>query len=596
MENKNSGLKGQIEREVTDYLTRQVYISKDVDFSQATLVRRIGLFETKTYPNGKFDSQGDYKFWYDIISPRIDAEVKNIDFDTKDVGCESDETVEQLPCLIVNLSLGDWMKMTGQAEEINSAIEEGSGWGNVVWKKVRGSYERVNLRNIFITNQTAECLDDTAVIERHQLQQSDLREMSNIWNNVEDAIKDCGSDSYKASTDSMSSETTTPYYDVFERNGEVKLSDLKKENESMGPVKDGDENIYVLAKVVVVATKSSGGGSTSIDVKRVLYAKKISKMPYKEYHRGRYKGRWWREGLYEILFDYQVRANQIGNQMAKGLEWASKQIFYSNDKLLVQNIITDLKNGDIIKASQIQKLPVRIEGFDQLLADWNRNIQEANAIANSQEIIQGASMPSGMPFRLGALLNQNANKLFDFIREKFAIPMSQVFEEYVGPKLIKDLSAKRILKLSGDPKMMDRLRTWIVNEWYLENLPILPPHNEEIGMAIKAEKSEELKRNPELVMKGIEKAFKGFKPRFSIVITGENSRKPVKLESYATFIALEQDPVRRRALIERAMKLQDIDISDLPKTEDLGPQPIPPERSSPLSPPQATPQSEEIKV
>jgi hypothetical protein len=46
------------------------------------------------------------------------------------------------------------------------------------------------------------------------------------------------------------------------------------------------------------------------------------------------------------------------------------------------------------------------------------------------------------------------------------------------------------------------------------------------------------------------------------------------LESLASFITLETDPVRRSALIEMAMAKKGLDISSLPKTPPVQPQPV----------------------
>ena len=98
-------------------------------------------------------------------------------------------------------------------------------------------------------------------------------------------------------------------------------------------------------------------------------------MPYEEYHRSRYKGRWWREGLYELLMDLQVRGNQIGNQLAQGLEFAGKLVLSSSDRLIIQNIITDMKNGDIVKTQDLKQVDLRMHAADQLFAEWNRIIE-----------------------------------------------------------------------------------------------------------------------------------------------------------------------------------------------------------------------------
>lgn len=561
---QKSGLAKQIENEIQTYLTGTVTISEDNEYSQPKLVRRISLFENHIYPSGKFDSQGNYKFWFDIQTPRANAEVKNIDFDTKDILVYSPRRIDELPNIVVNLKLKEYLRETGQAGEINSAIEEGSAWGNIVWKKVRGTYERADLRNFYVINQTAETLNESPAIERHQMSQTDLRRMDGKWYFIKEVIKECKTDSYSSTIETQSQETTMPYYEIYERNGEVCLYDLK-EYRNENP-EEADKEKYVLAKVIASGIKSEGG---SLQIKYILFANKITKMPYKEYHRGRYKGRWWREGIIELLFDLQVRANQIGNQLAQGLEWSSKTIFASADKLIYQNILSDLKNGDIIKSQSLQQVQVRMEGFDQLVNDWNRVLQLANDICNSHEVVQSITPASGTPLGTTQLLNSNANKLFDFLREKLAIPLSEIFEEWIVPELVNDLKAEEILRLTGDSRMLERLNQLIVDDWYLKNLPILGRHTNEVKEALKEAKMEELRERPQILMERLKDLFEDFKPSVSVVITGENSTLPERLETYRSFIELEQDPIRRGAMIEDAMRMKGIDVGALPKTPPI---------------------------
>ncbi len=560
----------QIEKEIEQYLTEQVQVSESYYHSQKKLIDRISLFESHTYPSGKFDSQGNYKYWFDIITTRIESEIKNIDFDTKNIEAYSPIISDEVPTLIVNLKIKEYLRETGQAEEINSAIEEGSGWGNIVWKKIKGGYERVDLKNFYVINQTAKSLNETPVIERHQLTSQELRAKKEIWNNVEETLEECKTKTYKTSLGTQDNETTVPYYEVYERNGEVCLMDLK-EAKGEKPSK-GDENKFVLARVIGAGTKGTLGG---IKIKHILFAEELKGKEmldvYKEYHRSRYKGRWWREGLYELLFDLQVRANQIGNQLAQGLELASKTVLRSGDNLIVQSIMTDISNGDIIKSKDLSQVQLRMDAFDQLAADWNRIIALANDIANSREVVQGITPSSGVPLGTTQLLNQNAGKLFDFIREKIAIPYTEMFQEGIIPELIKDLSQQEILRLTGDSEMLGRLHKIIVDDWYIQNLVALPPHTQEIAEALKVEKMDELKNRPQLLVKATEDLFKRFKPRVSVVITGEQVNLDAELQTLSGFIGLEQDPVRRSAMIEMAMRKTGVDTGALPKSQPAQP-------------------------
>lgn len=571
--NLASGLKAQIENEIRQFLTEQVDLGNGIMFSQNKLVRRISLFETHTYPTGKFDSEGDYKFWFDIVEPRIDSEVKNIDFDTNAIDVYSPRKVDELPCIITNLKVDEYLRVTGQAEEINSAIEEGSGWGNIVWKKVKGSYERVDLRNFYVINQRAACLDETPVIERHSFMQSDLRAMSGKWKNVQDVIDNCGSKTYKSSQGDQSSDTTVPYYEVFERNGEVCVKDLKELFND--EVLDGDDKKYTFAKIIAAGTKESAGDTVKIEY--ILFAQEMKGKTnydiYKEYHRGRYKGRWWREGIYELLFDCQVRGNQIGNQIAKGLAFASKLILRSQDKLIIQNVMSDMVNGGIIRSQDLQQVDLRMHAFDQLLADWNRNIQLANSISNSMEVIMGENTPSGQPLGTTQLVNVNANKLYDFIREKLAIPYSQIFEEWLIPELVSEITAEEVVRLTGDSDMLKRLAAVVVEDWYIQNLIAIGPHTADTAITLKTEKLDELMSRPQLLMTGISDLFDDFKPNVSVNITGEQVNLPADLQNLQVFAGLEQDPVRRSAIIELMARKKGLDFGSLPKSP---PQALPP--------------------
>jgi len=552
------------ENEIKTYQEDNIEISEGVSSSQFKLVKRISLYENQQYPKGKIDSQGDYKYWYDIITPRVNDEVKNIDFDRKDIVLYSDSFRDRAAIYISNLQLKDWLKRTGQGEKLNDAVEEFSAWGNVVWKKVKKGYIKVDLKNFYVINQTAQCLSETTVIERHLFTQSDLREKEGVWDNVSEVIAGCANKQFRATKEASPLDTSNPYYEIYERNGEISEAQLKEAQGKNG----GSEDKYVLAKIIV-----AGVGDESKEPKKyVLFAEEIGEMPYKEAHRGRYKGRWWREGLYEVLFDCQTRANQLGNQIAKGLEWASKTIFKTNDDTFVSNLLTDLRNGDLLRTKDVSQIEVRMQGLDQLMVDWNRNLQTADRLANSYEVVRGETLPSNTPFKLGSLMDQNANKLFDFLREKLSLGFEDLIENWILPDLLKELRTKTIIDLTNSEENLKDYYQMVVDAWYNINLPVLPPHSPELAKTIKEEKLAELTENKKAVLK-IEKGFwDNFYPRVKVVISGENVALASELESIFSFTQLESDPIRRTALIEMAMAKKNIDISSLPKTMPLTPE------------------------
>ena len=547
-----------IEEEIRAYKEDNQEIFEGYNYSQYKLVKRIVYYQNQVYPKGKLDTKGNYKYWFDIISPRIDSEVKNVDFDRSNIEVYSDSFADAPKVLITNAYLKDWLKDTGQGEKVNEAVETGTSWGNVVWKKVKGDYELVDLRNFYVVNQAAKTLKDSPVIERHIFTQSDLRAKKGVWKNVEEVIKVCGERTYSSTKTDETKETENLYYEIFERNGEVSEKDLFEAQGRSG----GKEDKYILAKIVL-ALKGKGKKDEG---KYILYADTIPSMPYKEYHRGRYQGRWFRVGMYELLMDIQTRANEIGNQIARGLEWSSKTIFRSSDKVIAQNVLDDLTSGDIVRSIDLQQVQTRMQGLDQLIADWNRLMEVADRLANSYEVVTGESLPSGTPFRLGAMMNQNANKLFDFIREKLSMSLEGLIEEWILPDLMKDLKLEDVLRVTGDEEWLRKYYEILVNSWYIRNLHIIGLHSQEESVFLKEAKLEEMMAKKEAIIPLTKGFWKEFKPRAKVVITGEKVSLMAELETLSNFINLEADPVRRTALIEMAMQKKGIDISKLPKT------------------------------
>jgi len=548
----------KIQNEIDTYKNQSYTMLDGYSFSAYKLLRRIGLYKAQVYPNGKFDSQNNYKYWFEIIRPRVDSEIKNIDYDTKDIELYTDTNGDFIRLLLANVAMKDYLAKSGEADKLNESVEQGSEWGNVVWKEVGKDYKILELNNFMVLNQTAKTLDESDVIEYEMMISSDLRKKKDVWNNeaIDRLLKSGKADVNKSN----------PEFHIYERNGEVSEKEYytaKKIN------KDGDENKYFLVKVIV-------GGTEKDKPTEILFCDTIDKKPYKEYHRSTYCGRWLRMGLYEILMDIQTRANEIGNQIARGLEWSSKTIFRSGDRLIAQNIMTDLQNGDIVKSSDLQQVSTRMEGLDQLIADWNRLISMADSLANSYEVVTGENLPARTAFKLAAQQNMNANKLFTYIRQKLGIAFGEVINDWILPKLLKELDTKEILRLTSDGGVLNQYYETLIESWYVRNLLSFPPHDAEMGINIKMQKLTELLRNKEATVTLEKEMWKDFLPKVRVSITGENYTLATEMDTISSFISLEQDPVRRTALIEMAMRKKNINVASLPKTPPAPPvQPVP---------------------
>lgn len=545
--------------EVETYKTQVVQVGEhDAQYSQYKLVRRIRLFQNRIYPNGKVSADGSYKGWYDIIHPAVNNEVKNLRFESRNILPFSTAPVQDFaPVFILIAAMAEYNRDNGIDEELNDTVEMFSGMGNILWKDCGDEYEICDFENTYITNQTAKTVDDTAIIQRAQYTQSQLRAKTE-WKNVEHVIADCGKKERKQTGDTTEVESTSPLYTLYERNGEVSEKELYEAQGKEG----GDDTKYLLARIIVAADDYVGGKKYVVFAEPFPKNKKMSDV-FIEAHRGPYKGKWFREGLYELLFDYQYRINEIGQQITSGLEWASKAIFKDENPQFFNNIKTQLKNGRVIKSSTLSQVDVRMQGIDQLIADYNRIKQMADAVSNSLEVVTGESMPSGMPFRMGQLLDTNANKLYTHLRGKFGIGYAQVFRRFVITKMVKELKGKDIIRVTGSKEILDRFRTTAVDSWYLQNLARIGPHTKEMADELKKEKLAELERT-EPMIQNTKKIWDGVLPRIHVTITGENYNESANMQTVGSLLQFEDDPTRRAFLLDSIYAAKGIAIPPKP--------------------------------
>lgn len=557
----------KIENEISTYTSQKVELSPEVFFSQYELINRIYKFSNHDQSGEKLNSSDlSYNYWFDIISPRVDSEIKNLRFDTKNILVFSQNPRKDFAVVfLANASLKNWMAENGEDIKLKTAVERFTANGNVGFKKVSGGYEFTDDINTYITNIKAETVEDTAIVERYELLASQLKGMVE-WDQqkIDTVIQELGNKTFTAAPETTPIESSEKRYEIFERTGEVSEEEY---NEILG-IKGGSKDIYFLAKIVV-----AGLHKNKKDNKYVLFAEKLPKgkkmSDYYVYaHRGKYTGRFWRVGMYELLFDHQVRANQIGNDLAKGLEWASKTIFRSSDQSVLQNLRADLENGDVLIAKDLTQVNVRMQGLDQLIADWNRLMSDADRLSNSYEVVRGESMPSGTPFRMGMLMDENAGKMFVLLRQKISLPFKKVFREWVLPELFKSMEGKDVFMFTGEEDLLDQLREVIVDSWYVENLVKIGPHTKEVGDAIRQEKLDEIKK-VDPVLKNVKDAWKNVIKRTFVTITGENSNIADHLQDLMALIPLESDPVRIAWILDTMYKIRGIPIP--PKQEQPAP-------------------------
>ncbi|MFZ5365425.1 MAG: hypothetical protein ACOZBH_04500 [Patescibacteria group bacterium] len=434
-----------------DFLNKKAKIVGGYYFDQLETIKRIHLYYASQFDNGNSDEFG-YKYFYNESKPRCKNATKNIDFDTKDIQIKAvNGGLDYHKAMIMRTDVRRWMRQRQLGKVINESVIKVPRYGTFVLKKSNSKkiVEPVDLRNIKC-DTTANSLQDTWVVEDHYYTTSELRKMKDIWNSeaIELAIKSFithRKENYDDGEISESGEKGNAQY--------ILVKEFYDDVPENWVVDNGDNEKQVLAQFVVIMPEDSEKKGSQNDNKKqglTLFKEVLEdgKKDYKEVHYDRIDGRWLGCGIVEDSFDGQMMKNEYINQIMLSIRLSNLILFQTEDKTLAKNILSDLMNGDILK----------VKGIINRIDTTNRGTQEntilnseienlLNKLSNSFEVTTGESMPSGTPLGLGQMLNQNANKLFDFIREEIGMFWQEVFEDWIMPEIEKDLNKEHILEI-----------------------------------------------------------------------------------------------------------------------------------------------------
>jgi hypothetical protein len=285
--------------------------------------------------------------------------------------------------------------------------------------------------------------------------------------------------------------------------------------------------------------------------------------PYEEAHFGAYKGRWMREGYRELCIQNQNRANELGNQIRIGMKLSLKHILWSSDDTIKgRNILSSLQDGQILQAKDLQLLNLsENKNLAAYAQEWNQNIQNAREKCRAFEMALSENSPSSTTATEANINNINNSKYFKFKQQKLGIFFRNIYNRWVLPELLKNVTDEHEIEITGDPSYMDLIYDALVNNWYLQNLLKMPTHGPEQADMIKQMKKEELMKNRKEFLTIQKDFFKNAEIVLDVTVTDESSNKQTKttnglnLVKYTSNPIIMQDPTSRDIIIEIANDL-----------------------------------------
>lgn len=508
----------QTKADLNDFFNKKIKIASAVvdgvekggyEYSQWELLQAIEFMDASKFISGERDSEGQQKFYLNMASFRREVASKNIDFDVKNFLFIPEEGQSEYGAIIGRKRFRKWAKDEGLARKINDTVDRFPKYGSLVMKAVGKDIEVVPLLKLR-NQQDAKSLAEAsyAIIEHNGMKKHELKKHKD-WkiDNIE--LK-------------MSENIT-----IYERYGYVPRDLLNAD--SKGISTNTDDLVYAMAIIALDKTKDKSGA--------VLFIEE-TESPFIEIHYSQQDGRWLGIGEMEKQIENQAARNMVFNLRKKSLAWSSKNIFGSLDDTVAKNLVRDVKDGDILKLSTANGM-FRIDTTNKANADYNgidSQIEEnSNQRSFTFEVATGEALPSGTPFRLGAMLGNAVNSYYDKKREQLGIFWKDVVFKFMLDKWIKDTPEEFIEGVCDTEEGFEELRlakkNWAVARLFIRNIVAgkdidFDALNQEVDKRFATMQRDYYRMTRE--------ETKALKYRFDIDITGESVDIPKKIETFTS--------------------------------------------------------------
>jgi hypothetical protein len=330
-----------------------------------------------------------------------------------------------------------------------------------------------------------------------------------------------------------------PYFEgekmVYERYAYTPQSSIDKYSGKGGLKERMDD--FVLTMAIIMPGNARKG-----EVDEVLFIEEVDSIPFIEAHSKKIKGRWLGVGQVEKLYENQIARNLTANLRRKALIWGSKKIFQSKTDGIQKNLAKDIVDGQILNVGvngEIMSIDTTTKSLADYSSDeniWSENTQQRTF---TFEVATGESMPSGTPFRLGAIIANSAASYFERQKEIFGIFLRELFYQKTIP--IFKAKAKDYLHIiarseEGADTIFQAYKECIKNEYY-SGLALSPNYmqieimgEEEVDVYIQ----KEMNKIPSIYIQTDKDLYKYAKYDLQLDITGESMNLTTDMATLTT--------------------------------------------------------------
>lgn len=550
----NTSIYGLAQQVVEEYRnnSQNADVVEGLEFDMYETIREAEFFTSGHYITGDYDENGDLKPFHDIVTRLLENQPSAEEVDRSDLEITTDDEEYYTRANLISKFNQDWMVQNNVGLVLNEAIENRGKYGGVLIK-VTESDDNLELSTVDWNsfNGDPQDLNNGIKVINHFYTPSELMKVAKErgWNL--DAAKEAIELYAEADTRNdwrEVKETIGKYVLVREVTGDMERSYIDE---------NADDHNYSYQIHYLAGTEFREGDGTERAV--TLFSDELDISPYYflPYKKRHGSSKMLGVGVVERAKHAQVQSNRAAQQYKRSLDFASTHVLQSASKNLKgKNVLTQMKSGAILKVddgkpiSGVDMAPQALAYLDNYLVMWQNQVDRATgttAIGTGA----GEQLSSDMTYRLGAVLDQNAQSSFDLRREEFDILLNTIYRERIIPFFIRQIRRKKVLKLKFNPEEIKKLdmdvEQYKADEVIMENYfngiyDSMPPMMKFLAMD----------EDKQAIMEGLDQQLKKQKSRRSITDFPEGYWEQVADKLY---VAITNERKKKGVMADRVQNV-----------------------------------------
>lgn len=551
MSSMNPNIFSQIRQEQQDFMFNYISVVQGYPFNQYQTIKRIALYLSSKYEDSAL-YLGREKIFYNVVIPPCEVAMRMLNIDTKQIKLWPMNPKSQFSTYLLEKELKLWLKTSKMGQILNNIAEEAPRYGTVVLEKTKDGAEVVDLRRLILDPTVENITDSRFVTTIHYMTPNELEQTG--WDNVQEAIERFGDvnaqPTYEDNMGNINMMKSTPYIKVHKRFGEVPTWWVD-DNAKPG-TKSGDKLVKSLFIVAGAESQQLNAEGRSIaDLGLVLFKSVWRKeWPYKDFHYTKIKGRYLGMGIVEMLFDTQVRINELKNQKRVSMEISGMHLF-QGPQSMVRNIYTDLQSGDYLIKKDGSEGITPVANEERNLPAWDGEetsyLAQVDRISFAYEAVRGDVDTQATLGQTQIAVSQGTS-VYAFKKENLGLFLQDFFNELVMPQLMSDLTPEHIMRFTGTNQELNKLDEAASELYANDHIKSLildgkfVTLEDQQGLIDKAKK-EYQRLGESRYLKIKENFYKDAEFEFDFLITNEQA-DPVKLATSLQTLIAEYDPMK----------------------------------------------------